>query len=269
MCSLSNEMMSPTTDVDTVRSKINHDSLRLIDVRREEDYNQGHIPNAVNLPLANLLSDNSSEGIVKLVEGMGISDDTEVIVYDDTFGALASRVAWTLQYIGHKNVTLLEVTYSQWKELGLKTNTEKPNIRPAKHSLNLNPDIVATAEYLENAKEKNNVILIDNRERLNFLEQHIPGSINIPYKTLATDGKILRAKESMKNLLKNRGIPEDAEIITYCGSVGTLSGLAYYALKSIGIPNVKLYVNSFKEWKKLEKPVGKQENASYWDLSAE
>ena len=114
-----------------------------------------------------------------------------------------------------------------------------------------------------------NVVLIDNRERLNFLEQHIPGSINIPYRTLATDGKILRTKESMKNLLKNRGIPEDAEIITYCGSVGTLSGLAYYALKSIGVPNVKLYVNSFKEWKKLEKPIGKQENAAYWDLSAE
>ena len=111
--------------------------------------------------------------------------------------------------------------------------------------------------------------MIDNRERLNFLEQHIPGSVNIPYRTLATDGKILRTKESMRNLLKNRGISEDAEIITYCGSVGTLSGLAYYALKSIGVPNVKLYVNSFKEWKKLEKPVDKQENAAYWDLSAE
>jgi len=133
----------------------------------------------------------------------------------------------------------------------------------------LNSDIMATAEYLESAKEKDNVVLIDNRERLNFLEQHIPGSINIPYRTLATDGKILRTKESMRNLLKNRGIPEDAEIITYCGSVGTLSGLAYYALKSIGIPNVKLYVNSFKEWKKLEKPIGKQENAAYWDLSAD
>ena len=128
---------------------------------------------------------------------------------------------------------------------------------------------MATAEYLEKAKEKENVVLIDNRERLNYLEQHIPGSINIPYRTLATDGKILRTKESMRNFLKNRGIPEDAEIITYCGSVGTLSGLAYYALKSIGIPNVKLYVNSFKEWKSLEKPIGKQENASYWDLSAE
>ncbi len=269
MCSLSSEITPPTVDVDTVRSKINDSSVRLIDVRREEDYSQGHIPNAVNLPLASLLSGDSPESAVKLFEKMGIADDTKVVAYDDTFGALASRVAWTLQYIGHKNVALLEVTYSQWKELGLKTSTEKPNIQPAKHSLNLNPDIMATAEYLENAKEKDNVVLIDNRERLNFLEQHIPGSINIPYRTLATNGKILRTKESMKNLLKNRGIPEDAEIITYCGSVGTLSGLAYHALKSIGIPNVKLYVNSFKEWKKLEKPIGKQENASYWDLSAE
>jgi len=109
-------------------------------------------------------------------------------------------VAWTLQYIGHKNVALLEVTYSQWKALGLKTSAEKPNIKSAKHSLNLNPEIMATAEYLENAKEKDNVVLIDNRERLNFLEQHIPGSINIPYRTLATDGKILRTIESMRNL---------------------------------------------------------------------
>ena len=266
MCSLSEGMTSPIVDVDTVDLD---GTLALIDVRREEDYNQGHITGAVNLPLASLLSGDSPESTVKLFEELGIAVDTKVVVYDDTFGALASRVVWTLQYIGHKNVALLEVTYSQWKDLGFKTSTEKPDIKPAKHSLHLKPSIMATAEYLENAKEKKNVVLIDNRERLNFLEQHIPGSINIPYRTLATDGKILRTKESMKNLLKNRGIPEDAEIITYCGSVGTLSGLAYYALKSIGVPNVKLYVNSFKEWKKLEKPIGKQENAAYWDLSAE
>ena len=259
-------MTSPIVDVDTVDLD---GTLTLIDVRREEDYNQGHITRAVNLPLASLLSGDSPESTVKLFEELGIADDTKVVVYDDTFGALASRVVWTLQYIGHKNVALLEVTYSQWKDLGFKTSTEKPDIKPAKHSLHLKPSIMATAEYLENAKEKKNVVLIDNRERLNYLEQHIPGSINIPYRTLATDGKILRTKESMKNLLKNRGIPEDAEIITYCGSVGTLSGLAYFALKSIGVPNVKLYVNSFKEWKKLEKPIGKQENAAYWDLSAE
>ena len=54
MCSLSKEITPSTVSVDTVRSKINDDSLRLIDVRREEEYNKGHIPNAVNLPLASL-----------------------------------------------------------------------------------------------------------------------------------------------------------------------------------------------------------------------
>jgi thiosulfate/3-mercaptopyruvate sulfurtransferase len=73
----------------------------------------------------------------------------------------------------------------------------------------------------------------------------------------------------MKRLLDNRRISGNSEIITYCGSVGTLSGLAYYALKSVGLPNVKLYVRSFKEWKGLEKPIAKQQDASYWDLSAE
>ena len=110
MCSLSKETTQSIISVDYLRSKINDDSLRLVDVRREEEYNQGHIPNAVNLPLASLLSGDSPESAVKLFEEIGIGDDTEVIVYDDTFAALASRIVWTLQYIGHKNIALLEVT---------------------------------------------------------------------------------------------------------------------------------------------------------------
>jgi len=258
-----------TFSVKSLLARINDDTLRLIDVRREEEYGIGHITNAVNLPLAKLLDDDKPENVAKLAGELGISDNTSVVIYDDTFGALSSRVAWTLQYIGHQDVSLLEVTYSQWKDHGYDISTDTPSINTAKHSINLQPDILATAEYLEKAKEKKNVVLIDNRERLNFLEHHIPGAINIPYKSLGTDGKILRTKDSMKNFLKNRGISDDAEIITYCGSVGTLSGLAYYALKSAGIPNVKLYVRSFKEWRSLEKPIGKQEDAAYWDLSAE
>lgn len=267
MCSMSND--TQTLDVKSLLARINDETLRLIDVRREDDYNIGHITNAVNLPLAKLLEDDKPENVAKLAGDLGISDDTSVVIYDDTFGALSSRVAWALQYIGHRDVSLLEVTYSQWKDLGYGTSTDIPSINHDEHSINLQPNILATADYLEKVKEKKNVVLIDNRERLNFLEHHIPGAINIPYKSLGTDGKILRTKDSMKNFLKNRGISDDAEIITYCGSVGTLSGLAYYALKSAGIPNVKLYVRSFKEWRSLEKPIGKQEDAAYWDLSAE
>jgi thiosulfate/3-mercaptopyruvate sulfurtransferase len=260
---------TPIIDHDALREEIKKNNIRIIDVRREEDYQHGHITNSVNLPLAKLLSDDSPENIAKIAGDLGISDNTPVVVYDDTFGALSSRIVWALQYIGHSDVRLLGVTFSQWKDLGLEISTEVPEIEQSTHSINLRPEIMATADYLEKMKDKENVVIIDNRERLNFLEQHIPGAINIPYRTLATDGKIIRTKESMRNLLKNRGISEDAEIITYCGSVGTLSGLAYYALKSIGVPNVKLYVHSFKEWKNLEKPIDRQENASYWDLSGE
>ena len=270
MRSLSQEkIVGATTNVDSLRSDIRDKSVRVIDVRREEDYKQNHIPTAVNLPLANLLSDDSPERVVKLVNSMGIDDETSVVVYDDTFGALASRVAWTLEYLGHNDVSLLETTYSKWKALGLENDNKLPEIAKKEHSLKLRPEILATADYLESAKERKDVILVDNRERLNYLEQHIPGAISLPYRTLASTDKILRPKEDMKRLLDNRGISGDAEIITYCGSVGTLSGLAYYALKSAGIPNAKLYVRSFKEWKSLEKPTEKQQDANYWDLSAE
>lgn len=259
----------PVTDVDSLRNDLRDNSIRLIDVRRQEDYKKDHITNAVNLPLAELLSDDSPERVLKIAQSLGIDDQTPVVVYDDTFGALASRVAWTLQYLGHSNVSLLDTTYSQWKSLGLETSNSEVSVNPKTHSVNLRPEIMATANYLEEAKDRKNVILIDNRERLNYLEQHIPGAINIPYRTLASEDKILRPKDELRRLLKNRGIQENSEIITYCGSVGTLSGLAYYALKSVDYPNVKLYVRSFKEWKGLNKPIIKQENANYWDLSAE
>ncbi len=268
MCCLTNSG-NITTDVDSLRSEIRDKSVRVIDVRRESDYKQDHISSAVNLPLAHLLSDDSPERVLKIFNSLGIDDETRVVVYDDTFGALASRVAWTLEYLGHSDVTLLETTYSNWKSLGLENDSQSPEIQSKEHSMNLQSDILATSDYLESAKDRDDVILIDNRERLNFLEQHIPGAISLPYRTLATTDKILRSKEDMRRLLENRGISGNSEIITYCGSVGTLSGLAYYALKSADLPNAKLYVRSFKEWKNLEKPTEKQEDASYWDLSAE
>ncbi|QMU54690.1 MAG: sulfurtransferase [Nitrosopumilus sp.] len=258
-----------TTDVDSLRSEVRDKSVRVIDVRREADYKQDHIPTAVNLPLAHLLSDDSPERVLKIVNSLGIDDETPVVVYDDTFGALASRVAWTLEYLGHSDVTLLETTFSNWKSVGLESDSAIPEVQSKEHSMRLQSDILATSDYLESAKARDDVILIDNRERLNFLEQHIPGAISLPYRTLATSDKILRSKEDMKRLLDNRGVTGDSEIITYCGSVGTLSGLAYYALKSAGLSNAKLYVRSFKEWKNLAKPTEKQQDASYWDLSAE
>ncbi|OLB90893.1 MAG: sulfurtransferase [Thaumarchaeota archaeon 13_1_40CM_38_12] len=199
----------------------------------------------------------------------GISDKMPVVIYDNTFGALAARVAWSFQYVGHANTAMLEMTFSQWKNLGLETETKINSFPMKKHSLNINHGIHADASYVEAAKDQPNKILIDSRERLNFLTEHIPKAKNIPYTMLRSNGRILRSPEDIKRYIENRGISVDAEIITYCGSVGTLSGLTYYALKLAGIENVKLYSKSFREWKSLGKPKEEFKDANYWDLSAD
>src|SRR5215216_7267445 len=132
-------------DIDILRTLIRKKAARVVDVRKEEEYKQGHIPTAVSMPLAQVLSKDSPEGIVDILENIGVSDKLPVIVYDDTFGALAARVAWTFQYVGHTNTSLLEVTFRQWKELGLETETQARTYPKAEHSLNINKNIYADA----------------------------------------------------------------------------------------------------------------------------
>jgi len=256
-------------DVDTLRVLIKKEEVRVVDVRKTEEYKQEHIPSAVSLPLSQLLEKDTPYAIIDILQNLGVSDKMPVVIYDDTLGALAARVAWSFQYVGHENTALLEMTFTHWKNIGLETET-KINSFPAKrHSLNINPRIHADASYVETAKEQPNKVLVDSRERLNFLTEHIPNAKNIPYTMLGSNGSILRRPEEIKRYVENRGIPLDAEVITYCGSVGTLSGLTYFALKSAGIENVRLYSKSFREWKSLGKPKEEFKDANYWDLSAD
>lgn len=256
-------------DIDTLRTLIKKNKVRVVDVRTKNEYLKGHIKTAVSLPLAELLSDDSPEAIVKILNNLGISDDTHVVIYDNTFGALASRVAWSFKFVGHRDVSILEITFDTWKSLGLEIE-KKSNKYPKKnHSLNIDYSIFADSSYVEVAQNDKNKIVIDSRERLNYLTEHIPNSKNIPYTMLRSDNSILKKPAEIKRLIENRGIDPNTEIITYCGSVGTLSGLTFFALKTAGFSNVKLYPKSFKEWKSLGKPKTEFKDANYWDLSAE
>ena len=257
------------TSADILRTLIRKNSVRVVDVRKEDDYKKEHIKTAISIPLARVLDNDTPQKIVLLLEQSGISDKTPVVVYDDTFGALAARVAWTFQYVGHANTSLLETTFANWKSYGFETE-KKINVFPkAKHSLRVNNDIFANYDEVEKAKSEQNKILVDSRERLNFLSEHIPGATNLPYTMLGTSESILRDPQEIKRFMENRGISKDDEVITYCGSVGTLSGLAYFALRMGGVKKIRLYSRSFKEWKKLGKPIEEFKDANFWDLSAE
>lgn len=262
-------ILSYLIDVDTLRTLIRKKAIRVVDVRRSEEYDKGHIESAVSIPLALVLDAESPEKVINIMQGAGIGDHTPVAVYDDTFGALAARVAWTFQHAGHTNTSLLELTFSQWKKHGLETEKKINKFPLTRHSLNVNKDIYADAEDVERTKGTENNILLDSRERLNFLTEHIPGATNLPYTMLRTQESILRTASEIKRFLENRSISSESEVIAYCGSVGTLSGLAYYALKMAGVKNVRLYSKSFKDWKRLGKPVDEFNDANYWDLSAE
>ena len=174
-------------DVDTLRTLIKEDKVRIIDVRKKEDYLKIHIPTSVSLPLSDLLADDSPEALIEILNNLGISDSTPVVVYDDTFGALASRVAWSLKFIGHKNVSLLEVTYSSWKKLGLEVEEKSNNFVKSSHSIDIDYSIYADAVYVEDAQNDKSKVIIDSRERLNFLTEQTPPSKNIPYSMLRSE----------------------------------------------------------------------------------
>jgi len=53
-----------TVDADTLRSEIRDKSVKVLDIRKEEDYKQGHIPGAINFPLSNLLADDSPDKVL-------------------------------------------------------------------------------------------------------------------------------------------------------------------------------------------------------------
>lgn len=254
-------------DVNTLSVLIRKKNVRVVDVRKEEEYAKEHIPGAVSLPLARILEKESPTSCIELLQDIGVNEDLPVVTYDDTFGALAARVAWTFQYIGHQHTSILEVTFSQWKNMGFRTEKKPNSYKWQPHPLKINQSIYADLAYVE--KASSNKVLVDSRERLNFLSEHIPEAVNLPYTMLRADGRVLSKGDDIRRLLQNRGIHENSELVTYCGSVGTLSGLVYYGLKLAGLKNVRLYARSFKEWKALGKPKTEFKDANYWDLSAE
>ena len=252
---------------ENILDDVNAGLVQLIDARKYNEYVEGHLPKARSLPLWNLLRDDSPKGVAKTAGNTGIDGKTPIVIYDDSFGAVASRVGWTLERAGHGSVLLLDRTYTDCTKMGIMMELGEPESKDV--VFEATPCMDKGVDLADVEAIPSDVILIDNRERLNFLESHIPGAVNIPYRMLGDRNSILRSSEELKRIFDNRGIDEKSKIITYCGSAGTLSGLAYYALRHAGINGVKLYANSFKEWKASNKPTKTQEDANYWDLSAE
>ena len=76
----------------------------LIDARRPEEYQAGHIPGAINIYWKELGDSNlpSTSQLNEILGQKGLSIASKAVVYDNAQSSegAAARVFWTLEYLG-------------------------------------------------------------------------------------------------------------------------------------------------------------------------
>lgn len=230
-------------------------------------YEEKHIPGAVYFHLDEDLSGpieehggrhpipNSAVFEEKL-RAAGVSDDSTVIVYDNTGGATAARGWWLLIYFGHEHAVMLEQSIEQWVEAGYPVTVDESAPQrgnfTAREQLHLTVDVEDVLQQLGSESR----ILIDARvedvysgaraTKYNKLG-HIPGALNIFWERLLDDEGRLRNSA----LLKQLSTQKDEEIVVYCGA-GVTACANILALENEGYTNVKLYVGSWGDWASYE-----------------
>ena len=242
------------------------------DLQREEwgreAYRAGHIPGAVYASLNDDLSAArtgrngrhplpSVDALAETFGRLGIDRATQVIVYDQDSGLFASRLWWSIRYLGHDAVALLDGGWAKWIGEGRPTRLGDES-RPAAVFVpaprpDLRVGIDAVIAQLSDAR----TLLVDARgpdrfegrsETIDPVAGHIPGATNHFYKqNLADDGTLL-APEALRvtfaRLLDGRPA---ADAVMYCGS-GVSACHNLLAMEHAGLPGSRLYAGSWSEW---------------------
>ena len=90
------------------------ESIILLDVRDESDYDEEHLPNAVSLP-------RDESGYLELdIDEVAPDADTHIVTYCGG-GTRATLSAHTLKNMGYENVSVLTGGFRGWKTEGLPT----------------------------------------------------------------------------------------------------------------------------------------------------
>ncbi|WP_455221031.1 sulfurtransferase [Kaarinaea lacus] len=267
---------SSIISADLLQQHLNDANWRIVDCRfnlKAPDegmslYKMEHIPNAIYAHLDHDLSapvsDTSGRHPLPDVEtfklklgAWGIDTSKQVVVYDDAAGSYAARLWWMLRWLGHKSVAVLDGGFTLWKQQGLPTTNAIPHIEPATFVGQPNMDMLINSNALQEGLSKASICLIDVRDpqRYSGLEEpidkvagHIPGSINLPWKTNIADTGMYQSKAQLYDQYQK--LLQDAagkNVVFMCGS-GVTACHSLVALEYIGISGAKLYPGSWSEW---------------------
>jgi len=229
--------------------------LVLIDVRKAGEYSAGHIPGAVQLDPDAVASGHSPvtgalrqvAEIEQLLGGLGVTAAKRVVFYDDRGGFHAARMLWLLEYMGHRNVAVLNGGLKGWQEAGLALSMEAATNPETVFASALSPRRIATAEDVLQHRQDPESILIDVRPEKLYSKGHIPWAVNIPWAAnLDANARFLPAAD-LRAHFAGFGVSEDRKIIMHC-QTGLASSHSYVALRLLGFPRVQVYHRSWAEW---------------------
>lgn len=231
-------------------------------------YLKGHIPSAVFVDIDQDLSASNGPGrhplpspsvFATTLSRLGVHPHSDVVVYDDMGGALAARLWWMLEAIGHRGtVRVLDGGWQAWAESGYDVSTD--DVVPAAAVYPTPQGFSGTIDA--DSVGSSSLLLLDARaperyrgevEPVDPRAGHIPGAVSAPWEAnLAPDGRMLDPA-SLRRRFETLGADRRPTVVS-CGSGVTACHLAL-AMKIAGLPRPTLYVGSFSDWSSSDRPV--------------
>jgi thiosulfate/3-mercaptopyruvate sulfurtransferase len=269
-------MFTGLISAEELHAQIQPDSWVIVDCRFDladpnwgfQGYQEGHIPGAVyahlDHDLAGPITPDSGRHPLPTVDDMasrigswGISDTTQVVVYDTSGGAYAVRLWWLLRFLGHAAVAVLNGGFQKWQQAGLPIAVGIEQAKPAAFIPRPDWSMVADADEVERIRQSANHMLIDaraaeryrgEREPIDPVAGHIPGAVNRFHgMNLGPDGLFLSPAALRAQFKDLVGQVSPENVVVYCGS-GVTSIHHILAMEIAGLPGARLYPGSWSEW---------------------
>ena len=187
----------------------------------------------------------------------GIDQSTQVVVYDDSFGAIAVRLWWMLRWMGHDAVALLDGGLPKWQREQRPTVQDLPQVTPKIFAPQVRHAMLAETDSVLKAPEKHSSLIVDARAEMRFIGEiepldaiagHIPGAKNLPFDdNLDLDGTLQSAEDLRQQYLEFLGENSPEQVIHMCGS-GVTACHNILAMEIAGLPSGRLYAGSWSEW---------------------
>lgn len=233
-----------------------------------EAFRQGHIPGALYVDLEKDLSTTPDgtngrhplppvQDLVETIQSLGISNHTQVIVYDDEGGGYAVRLWWILRYLGHTHVAVLDGGIQAWVGSGFDLTSEIAKQPLGQFTPEVQEDRLIVVEELQQALIDQEFLLLDSRaperyrgeeEPIDAVAGHIPGARNHYWRDNLLENGSFKSKAELKDefehLLKDN---RATDAVIYCGS-GVTACHNVLAFVHAGYPLPRLYAGSWSEW---------------------